>query len=330
MKYVLFGDDDFSMEDALASLREKVTPEELRDVNITVLEGPETSFEQLRATCDTVPFLADSRLVVVRGLLGAFEPRTPRGGRPSTAGGRDLGGWEGLPEYLQQVPDSTDLVFVDRRLRDSNPLLSRVRSLATVQTFPLPAGPGLQDWIRGRAELLGIEVEQGAVSVLAEAIGSDLRLIDLELQKLSLYCAGRSVLLEDVEEMVASVREANIFAAVDAVVEGRLVVALRLMHQLMDSGRPPEYLIGMIARQVRLLLLAKDLRTRRTPDAEMGKRLALSGYPLRKTLEQERKFSEGGLIRAHRKLLEADVSIKTGAADDAVVLDLLIGELAAR
>ena len=78
-----------------------------------------------------------------------------------------------------------------------------------------------------------------------------------------------------------------------------------------------------------MLLLAKDLKQRRVPSVEMGQRLRLSGFPLRKTLEQEPRFPYERLVYIHRKLLEADLSVKTGGVDDQLVLDMLIGELAA-
>ena len=127
---------------------------------------------------------------------------------------------------------------------------------------------------------------------------------------------------------MANVREANIFAAVDAALEGRSGVAIRMMHRLLDSGRPAAYLITMVARQVRLLLLAKDLKARGVANADMGRRLSLSGYPLRKTLEQEGRFTRDRLARAYHCVLEADLSIKTGGSDERLAVDLLVAELA--
>ena len=330
MIYLLYGGDEFSLGEALASIKEGVEPAEMRDFNITVLEGAEVTFDRLRSTCDTVPFMADKRMVVVDGLLASFEVRggARPGARRASPPARSLGDWATLFEYLPQVPETTELAFTDRRLGESNPLLIGIRPLAKVLTFPVPIGAELRQWIDRRASTRGVEIEPRAVQALAENIGSDLRVIDSELQKLALYRWGHVVMLRDVQEMVANVREANIFAAVDAALEGRSGVAIRMMHQLLDSGRPAAYLITMMARQVRLLLLAKDLKARRVNQADMGRRLSLSGYPLRKTLEQERRFTTQQLARAYHGILEADLSIKTGETDEQLAVDLLVAELA--
>ena len=217
---------------------------------------------------------------------------------------------------------------MDGKVSGSNPLLKSIRPLANVQTFPLPMPRELPQWIRQRAQKLGVNVEPKAVGTLAETIGNDTRVIDMELQKLSLYRAGQTVRQEDVEEMVSHAKEANIFAAVDAVIEGRAGAAIRMVQQMLDSGRPPIYLITMIARQVRLLILAKYLKGQRLSQQEIGSKLRLSGYPLQKTLEQEGRFTHQRLVEIHRKLLEVDLAMKTSSADEQMALDMLIVELA--
>ena len=48
---------------------------------------------------------------------------------------------------------------------------------------------------------------------------------------------------------------------------------------------------------------------------------------LTKTLEQEGRFTAERLRLIHRKLLEADLAIKTGAADEQMALDMLVVEI---
>ena len=330
MNYLLYGEDEFSIHEALSSLKDQVGTPDLRDVNITELVGADVSFDRLAATCDTVPFLAEKRLVIVRGLLSLIERAPPS--RARATGRREgppaLDRWKGLPEYLSRVPESTDLVLVEGRLTPSNPLLSAIRAAVTTRTFPRPSPRELRQWIDKRAVAEGVAIEPRAIDTLASTIGGDLRVIAGELQKLSLYRRGQEIRQQDVEALVSYTREANIFAAVDAMLEGRPAVAIGLVNQLLQAGRPPGYVLAMMARQVRLLILAKDLKARSVPPAEHGKRLGLAGYPLRKTMEQEGRFSAPRLVHIHRKLLDADSSIKTGRLGEELVLDVLMAEVA--
>ena len=321
MIYLIFGEDSLSVEEALASLRAAPDHDELSDINTTTLNGASVSPAELEAAWSTIPFMADKRTVIVRGLLARLEQGRASGSTRSR--GVD-GEWTDIGQRLAHLPESTELIFVDSALSRDNPLLHTIRPLAEVREFRLPSVREMPGWVRERASKLGTSIEPSAISALVDAIGNDTRLVDMELQKLALYRSDGIIRKQDVEAMVSYVREANIFAAVDAALEGRAGIALRLAHQFLDAGRPPTYVITMIARQVRFLILTKDLKARGIQQDEIGRRLSIRGYPLTKTMQQEGRFSAKRLTEIHRKLLEADLSIKTGAADEDTALDTLI------
>ena len=334
MIYLIYGEDSLSVEETLASLSSHEADDDLHDVNTTTLNGATVSLAELEAAWSTIPFLADKRVVVVRNLLARMEQG--RGGGSARSRGMDKE-WTDIGERLSYVPDSTELIFVDAAVSRNNPLLSVVRPVAQVREFRLPSVREMPGWVRQRADRLGAAIEPSAISALVDAIGNNTRLIDMELQKLAIYhSSGRPdrrsdgiIRRQDVEVMVSYVREANIFAAVDAALEGRAAFALRLAHQLLAEGRSSAYVITMLARQVRFLIVAKDMKSRGFQQDEIGRRLSIRGYPLTKTMQQEVRFSAERLVEIHRRLLEADLSIKTGAADEEMALDALIVGLSA-
>ena len=333
MIHLLYGEDELTISETLSAIRKSAEPDDVGDLNTTVFEGREVGFAELSAACDTVPFLAEKRLVIVRGLLTSFEPRSPSQSRSqgstSKLSSSRLGEWNALADYLTRVPETTDLVFVEGRLSGSNPLLAAIRPNVTTRVFAAPGHGELRQWIRKRASADGVDIEPGAVDALADTIGGDLRAVANELQKLSLYRSGDTIKPKDVHALVSYSREANVFAAVDAVVERRPAPAMKQMHSLLESGKPVSYILTMLARQVRLLILAKELKGKRVATAELGKRLGLAGYPLRKTLDQEPRLSYEQLVGMHRKLLEADLSIKSQGVPEDLVLDTLIADLCA-
>ena len=69
MIHLLYGDDDFTIGEAVASMKGDIGLADLRDVNTTVLDGRQVGFDEMAAICTVVPFLADKRLVLVEGLF---------------------------------------------------------------------------------------------------------------------------------------------------------------------------------------------------------------------------------------------------------------------
>jgi DNA polymerase-3 subunit delta len=164
--------------------------------------------------------------------------------------------------------------------------------------------------------------------LLAQLIGGDLWAMDGEIQKLLLYGQDRPISEDDVRQLVSCVQEANIFALVDAVAEGRTESAQRILHRLYDEGMPPTYVLTMITRQFRLIAQAKDLG-KGLSGLQIQDRLGLkSSYALDKTLSQAKLYDFERVKRVYGKLLETDLAVKTGQYSDKLALELLVAELA--
>jgi DNA polymerase-3 subunit delta len=328
MLYILYGQDDFSLNQAVKEIKAGLGDREMVATNTTNLEGQHLTLSELRNKCAAAPFLCSHRLVIVDGLLGRFEVKQskPRSGKGKSGNG--LGEWEGLASYIKQMPETTVLMLVDGEVKGQNPLLKKLSPLAEVRTFPLLRGRDLKAWIQQRVREEGGDITPQAVNLLAELIGGDLWAMNGEIQKLLLYSRERPISEDDVKQLVSHVQEANIFALVDAVAEGRTELAQRILHRLYHEGVAPTYILTMITRQFRLIAQARDLEPGLSR-LQIQDRLGLkSSYSLDKTLSQAKLYDFEGVKRAYDKLLETDLAIKTGKYSDKLALELLVTELA--
>ena len=336
----LFYGDSFLVTQALKGLQEQVGPPEVLEANNHRLSGGQLSLAQLRAPCDAMPFLAERRLVIVEGLLALFEPpgrrRRPSrqaGARsPSPRSGRaSLGDWESLPRYIgEEMAPTTTLVFLEERLSKANPLMQALRPAVQIQEFLTLSREGLARWIRNRIAECGGQITPGAIRLLSELVGGNLWTMGNELEKLELYASGRPVEEGDVRLLVSQAREASIFSAVDALLDGKPAVVLPLMHRLRDDGAEFPYIVAMIARQLRLVTVARDLIDRGHGEKEIGDRLGISrDFVLRRTVDQARKHSWRSLEWLYGRLMELDLAVKRGRLDQDVALELLGSEASA-
>ncbi len=332
MIYVFYGKDEFGAHEALAALRRELDQDGFLDDNTTRVEGASAKPDELLLVCQTLPFLSARRLVVVEGLLGRFDT----GGRPRRAGatrrrrGTDeaLAKWEEFAAALKELPESTALVFLDGDVTAGNPILALLKPLAQVREFPALKQAELAAWINQRAAHHGINLQARAVATLAALVGTQLRLLDSELQKLATFAGGRQVTEEDVRSLVSLAREPNVFALADAVIEGRAREAADLLQRLLADGEAPQRLLTMLARQYRQLLLTKEMLERRVRGPEISARLGAPGFVVQRLLRQAPAHRMGGLRQAYHKLLDADLSVKRGIFDDETALQLLVVELA--
>ena len=327
MIYVYYGDDSFSAHEALGELLERVGSPDVRDANVTRLEAGEFSLERFGAAAMVVPFLADRRLVIVSGLLASADGTRPQRGRGRAAAAADPAA--GLLELLDQLPPTTDAVFLDGKLTPANPLRGAIRKLgperASVREFPALRRDDLEAWVRRRAEAKGARIDQQAVALLVEHVGSDLWTLDSEIEKLAIYCAERPIAAEDVSALVAQTRESSVFELVDAVMEHRTDAALKVMMRLLAGGTSALGLISLIARQARMVALAQELVRTGVAQGDWGKRLGTgSDFVVRKVADQARRFPPEAVRRLYGLLVEADLAMKTGGATDELALTEMI------
>ena len=328
--YLLHG-DSFLVPKRLDELIAEVGASDVLEANRHRLTGSQTKPGELLSMCNALPFMDDYRLVIVEGLLGTAESQgrgRGRGrGRNSSSDSGVAGQWQALGDAIPQMPDSTVLVFTDGPIGANNPLLRLLRPAAQEEKLSAPTGEALARWVKSTAEGKGSSISPSAIRSITDLVGSDLWTLAQELEKLALYCSGREIQENDVGEMVSQVREANIFVAVDAMIDGRPGVALRLLHQLKEDGKEAPQIIGMVERQLRLLALARDAIDRGLPQSEMKGRLGTSSdFVVRKTSEQARRHSMPEIIWRYNRLLETDLAIKRGRLAPDLALELLVGD----
>ena len=324
--FLVYG-DSFLVRQRIAALEAEHGADAVMEANRHRFQGNQVSPQELLGACQAIPFLDSLRLVVADGLLSIAESRSGGRGRRGSSNAADA--WQALGEAILSMPDTTLLLLSDGPLNANNALLRTLRPVCNIEELAAPRGEQLARWIKETAEAKGAAINPAAIRSMADLVGSDLWTLDQELEKLSLYAAGREIGEQDVRLMVSQVREASIFEAVDAMIDGRSQVALRLLAQLRDDGREPQYIIAMVERQLRLLALAHDSVERRLPQNELKRALGTSSdFVVRKTMDQARRHSRRDIAWRYDRLLEADLSIKQGRVDPDLALELLVGDSA--
>lgn len=340
MLYILHGDNEFARAEALGRLRATLTDPTWGDLNTARLDGKRVTLAELTHACDMVPFFG-ARLVIVDGLLtrlAAGGRKSGAGGETSEAEGGDAEPGEAaksflsdLAAYLLRLPESTHLVLVEpKAIPKTNAALKAAQGMggrAKIEEFaPLNLKKGeVAQWITDRVKRKAGAIQPAAVTLLAAYVGADLRALDQEIDKLLTYMGpGQPITETAVRAMVSAAKQTSIFDMVDAVGQRDSSTALRLLHELLDAGEAPLYLLFMITRQFRILLQLRLLQAANLAPAELAARLGQHPFVVEKGLKQARLFSLPQLETTLRRLLQADVALKSSGSNPVLELDLLV------
>lgn len=323
--YIFHGDDLISRDEALA--RMKAALGEDGDLNLSEFDGAVTPVPEVLAAVKSMPFLADKRLVIARGLISHITRRgAGQAGKTAT---------DRLIAELPKLPDHARLVLVeDGLLSEKNRLLTAARKLDNgfIRAFAKPQN--LSRWIIGRAKSeYAAEISPQAADAIASVVSDDLLRADNELCKLVSYVDGeRPISEDDVAALTPYVPEANVFEMVDALASGNGARALELIQQsLHDDPKDPGFrLFALIVRQFRLLLMTRDhiAQGGGTQAPAIAKALGVHPYAAGKLPRQARRFRIEQLDFILKRLQQYDQDMKTGRIQPRLALDLLVASLA--
>ena len=97
---------------------------------------------------------------------------------------------------------------------------------------------------------------------------------------------------EDVDLLVKSKIDTDIFKTVDALARGDKKTALKMLHDHLESGEDPFYLLSMYFYQFRNLGKSESRWPKKIClSAEIASRLKMHPFVARKSLDQARNFS---------------------------------------
>jgi DNA polymerase-3 subunit delta len=322
---LLHGNDEFAISGHIERLCAGLGDPSTADMNIARFDGRlGLDFEALNSAVNAAPFLAPRRVMVLANPISAFNSAEAR---------------KKFIELLEKAQPTTIIALAEYdELKRDNWLLKWAAS--RVGTGPSQAGPRvgihvynmpkrweMPRWIESETKKLGGKIAPDAAVRLSEMVGEDTRIASQELTKLLTYVNfARPVTLLDVDRVSIVSVQGNVFELVDALGQGDGKKAQRVLHQFLEEEEAFE-LWGMVIRQFRLLLQARELLDASASIADVQKALGLHEFVAQKVTNQAKRFSLSALESIYHKLLEIDEGAKTSQVPLDLALDMLVVEL---
>lgn len=309
--YLLYGDEGYLREQALQKIKARLLPPEAGDFDYQEMEGRELTAAAIVLLADTLPALAERRLVVVKNPVPELF--------------KDAGG--ALTAYLADPAATTCLVLavdgsIDKRLK----LVKLMQQSGRVVEFPPLKTPEQEKWLQQEARAQGYNLSPPAARALAAA-ASSLRQARNELYKVMTYLGQPgTITATHVATLVANVAaEATIFQLVDALGSRNATRAIAILRRLLEKGEAPLSIAAMLARQLRLIYRYHLVPDRR----QLASWLGVKPFVVQKVAAQAGNFSLAAAGRALEELLKVDTGLKTGQGSPEALLEKALWNIAA-
>ncbi|MCJ7694850.1 MAG: DNA polymerase III subunit delta [Anaerolineaceae bacterium] len=327
---ILRGDDSTHIEALLSQYKAELGAPDMAGLNTTVLDGNQASLDDMRSATLSMPFLTPRRLVILTDATSKLD------GKKNNDQPKFLALLDSLPQTTSFVLVVEDKLLTRggksfwEKLSAKHWLIAWANAAgekAQIVDCLLPNQREMEGWVKRKTTELGGDFDAGASAKLAEYVGNDTQRALQEITKLMTYVNfERAVSTDDVVLLTAQNQEGNIFDLVDAIGERNGHKALEQMQILLETSDPLE-ISGMITRQFRLLLGAREILDERGNESQVREELSLHPFVASKITSQARRFSMKQLEDVYRRLLKIDLDIKTGGMPGDVAFELLVTEL---
>ncbi len=251
----------------------------------------------------------DSRLMVIRA---AQDVRV--------AGAAVLG------PYLQSPAEGTRIVLQHPGGAKGKALLELARRAKALEIScaKLTRPDERADFVRREIRRLGGRIGPDALSVLMDAVGSDLReLAGVAGQLVS--DSGGDVALDVVRAFHKGRAEVSGFAVSDLAVVGRSGPALEALRFALEVGVPHVVIADALADGVRSI--ARVWSAGRGSEYDLARQLGMPPWKVKRAGSQGRGWSEDGLRQALGVVAELNADVKGAAADPGFALELAVRRL---
>ncbi|MGG3670392.1 DNA polymerase III subunit delta [Bacillus cereus] len=317
--YLLYGTEAYFINETIKLITTEALEEEDREFNVVTYDLEEAYLEDVVEDARTLPFFGDRKVILIKSplFLTAQKEKLEQNIKI-------------LEEYIGEPSPFSILVFVApyEKLDERKKITKLLKKTADVVEANAMQVQDVQKWVVSRAEEAHVYIDNTAVSLLLELVGSNVTMLAKEMDKLTLYVGmGGEITSKLVTELVPKSVEQNVFALTEKVVKKDIAGAMQILDGLFTQQEEPIKLLALLVSQFRLLNQVKELQQRGYGQNQIASHIGVHPYRVKLAMNQTKFFSFEELKRVILELAEADYNMKTGKMDKKLVLEFFLMRL---
>ena len=312
--YFFFGKEGFQIDELQDILIENALEPEQHDFNLDVIYGSEAEASRVIGICQGYPAMAPRRVVIVR----EFEK---------------LDNNRQFKDYAEN-PNPQAIVLLACTTKpnlSAHPYRALKKKAEWSQFKPLYDNQ-MPGWIKKYVGSQGYDIEDEAVRMLADYVGTDLQTAASEIEKLITFAGRDTITANDVLDASGQTREFNVFELQSAIGKGDYAGASRILSRIMQQASNPRsegiMVVAVLNSYVDKLWKMMIPGAMRKSKYDVAKHIGVPPFFAEEYKQAARRFNRRSLQDAHAALLAADYELKGGSSRDArLVLTLLLRQL---
>ncbi|MBN1999386.1 DNA polymerase III subunit delta [candidate division KSB1 bacterium] len=302
--YLFFGEETFLIDTLIDTLIKHSLSEDAKDFNLDVLYGNEIDGARIIDIAASYPMMSQRRIVIVKNTHLLKDKSL-----------------ELLQKYANK-PSLTTILVLQAQNCDKAPLKKikacrfNARSLYDNQ---------VPEWISSYLVQKKMTITPDALRLLHAFVGNSLRQIVTEIDKICLNIEDeKKITVKDIESVVGTNRQFNIFEFCDAVGRKNMKRSLWILNQMFQLGENPGKILSMLTRHFTILTQINVLQSKRKSPSEIAAETNIRMFFLTTYTQQAAQYKPSQLKTIFELLLEADRNLKIGYQKPKLVMETLL------
>jgi len=306
--YLVMGPEQYLCGLAVEIIKKKHLNPEAIAFDSSAFSARETSLEKIFETANTFPMLSKRRLVLVTELEKLPEREH-----------------EKLLENLGFLLPRSMVILVAEELDRRKKFFKHIQAKGCVVECAKLKGAALERWVENYVKRNGYLISPKMIGKINNLAGSDLQSLAGELEKLFLFAGEDKQITEKaIGDLVRNSRQHGIFELIDAIGKRNKAAALNSLANLLGMGEYPLFVVAMMARHSRQVLIVKECLRRGKSSRETGSAAQIPPFMLGTFIRQSKSIDADTVRKMHNGLHEIDKRIKSSSVDARALLEVFI------
>ena len=310
--YLLYGKEHYLIDNAIKLFRESLN-ESMIDFNLEIIDGKETTLDQLLSSIETLPFMDERKIVIVKD----FELLTKS--KKKNFSDKDE---KTFASHLENIPDTTILVFavygeIDKR----KSIVSKISKNGIAYNCEKISDMELFKWTKKKFEKNNTMIDNAQIMYFIESTGYKDKNNEYTLSDID---------NEIIDRLSQKKIENDIFKLIDYIGDKNSQNAIKILNDMINEGESVLGIFAMINRQFKIVLQVKELLNKGLNNKAISDKLKLSLFIVNKSIKISRNFTESMIIDMLNYILESDYKIKKGLMRDTLAIEMLVSKYCQR
>jgi len=287
------GNEPYFIDIIVKSLQRKYISNQSKDFDYTLIYGNETSINKIIEVSKRFPLISEKQLIVVKEAQYLDKNINE------------------LIDYIKNPQSKSIVVFCyyNKKLDKRKQIYKLIIKIGLIfESKPLYQTEVLE-WTRNRANELNINLNSEAIEVINSFIGNNLRMIDLQLEKLKVSTKdGDLITPEIIEKHTGYSKDFNVFELQKSLVNKNLNQSYRIIKYMSSSKTkyPIVLVISLLFNFFKKVLVYKGI----TNKSEASNILRISPFFIKEYEYASKIFSNDQLINVIEFIMLSDLKSK--------------------